>query len=354
MELIDHTIFQSVIKSFINTKPDATIEVTALENGHINSTYKVDIKSKKFNDAFMLQRINTKIFKNPEVLITSMRAVENHLKLKNYPKQIIVPKINNKGVYLTYDVNGFAWRSLPYINESISLEKAESPTIAFIAAKTFSEFYSYLWDFDLKKIKPSIPNFLNFEHRIKSFNDALQNADNDRKEAASDAIKFCKNFYSNVENFFYLQKNKLLPIRLIHADPKISNILFNKSKTKTKAVIDLDTLMAGTILYDFGDMVRSYTNNRLEDDPREKNIFNIETFNAVKEGFLFHLKKKLEKIELDNLKLAAETVIFIQAIRFLTDYLKGDVYYKIKYPHQNLNRTKNQINLLKMLHKINQ
>ena len=145
-----------------------------------------------------------------------------------------------------------------------------------------------------------------------------------------------------------MQKSNSLPIRVIHADPKISNIRFDK-ENKAIAVIDLDTMMNGTILYDFGDMIRSYTNNAEEDNGWVKDHFNAENYVAVKEGFLFYLKDTLTPIELENLDYAAQLIIYIQAIRFLTDFLNDDIYYSTKYKLQNLDRTKNQINLLKGL-----
>ncbi|WP_449397500.1 phosphotransferase [Chryseobacterium wanjuense] len=143
-------------------------------------------------------------------------------------------------------------------------------------------------------------------------------------------------------------KNGILPSRIIHADAKISNILFNKEYHPI-AVIDLDTVMISSILYDFGTMIQSYTNNTEEDDGKAENNFNPEIYTAVKKGFLFYLNEKLTPEELENLDYAAQVAIYIQAIRFLTDYLDGSKYYSIKYPEHNLDRTKNQIELLKGL-----
>ena len=114
-------------------------------------------------------------------------------------------------------------------------------------------------------------------------------------------------------------------------------------------MIDLDTVMPGTLLYDYGDMIRSYTNNRAEDDPEAQDIFRADVYEAVTEGFLFYLQDKLTDVEKANLPYSARVVIFMQAIRFLTDYLNGDVYYKITYGQQNLHRAINQLNLLRAL-----
>ena len=143
-----------------------------------------------------------------------------------------------------------------------------------------------------------------------------------------------------------LQASQELPERVIHADPKISNILFTKDG-EALSVIDLDTMMNSTLLYDFGDMMRSYCNLTDEDDATMVDNFAPAIYDSVKEGFLSHLSSKLTSIELENLDYAAQVVIYIQAVRFLTDYLNNDVYYSTKYPEHNLDRTRNQVNLVK-------
>ncbi|MEF9479228.1 phosphotransferase [Chryseobacterium sp. 1B4] len=145
-----------------------------------------------------------------------------------------------------------------------------------------------------------------------------------------------------------MEKNGHIPKRIIHADVKISNLLFDR-KYRPLAVIDLDTTMISTILYDFGTMIQSYTNITHEDDGSARNNFNPEMYKAVKEGFLFHLKDKLTTTETESLDYAAQVAIYIQELRFLTDYLNGSIYYATKYPEHNLDRTKNQLELLKGL-----
>jgi len=136
-----------------------------------------------------------------------------------------------------------------------------------------------------------------------------------------------------------------LPRRIIHGDPKISNVLFDEAN-RGLCVIDLDTVMSSTLLYDFGDMARSYTNNTMEDDAQVASVFDPAMYQAVKQGFSYHLGGLLAPIEAENLDYAAQLVIFIQAVRFLTDYLNGDVYYATHYATQNLDRTQNQLRLL--------
>ena len=235
---------------------------------------------------------------------------------------------------------------MEYLENSITFLKPSSTEIAFEASKCLSEFYKIVNQKTIL-LEETLPDFINFEKRINNFKTAL-NQETERKKLAESEINFILDHLSLLQKWTELQNSNSLPLRVIHADPKISNILFNK-ENKAIAVIDLDTMMNGTILYDFGDMIRSYTNNAEEDNGWVKDNFNAENYVAVKEGFLFYLKDTLTPIELENLDYAAQLIIYIQAIRFLTDFLNDDIYYSTKYKLQNLDRTKNQINLLKGL-----
>lgn len=333
---------KNIFENFENPAPD--FEVKTLVSGHINRTYLILNHSKNF----ILQKINTKVFKQPEILAQNILNISNHLKSKNYPHQFLKPILFSDGKFI-YDSE---WRIFEFIDNSQSFEKAKSNNQVFEAAKFLSEFYSYLNDLNPAEIGDSIPGFLDFNLRYGQFETALKNAKQSRIKNSKPEIEFV---ISNQQ--FLNDWNKIsteIPTRIIHADPKISNFLFDKnSDEKIIALIDWDTFMCGPILYDFGDMARSYTNLKNEDDPSEGEIFSQKNYDALKKGFLFYLKDQLTQTEIENLDTAAKTVIYIQAVRFLTDYLNGDIYYHIDFPEQNLNRTKNQINLLKGLIKSN-
>lgn len=315
-------------------------EVIKLTTGHINSTYLIINQKKKF----ILQQINSSIFKQTEVLTQNVIEISNHLKKKNYPHKILKQFAFKNGEYLYEN----SWRILEFIENSQSFEKVKSAQQAFEAAKFLSEFYFYINDLDTDLIKDSIPGFLDFDSRFEQFENALKSAEFQRTENSRNEIEFI------VQNQKLLKVwNEIsvkIPNRIIHADPKISNFLFDQnSDEKIIGLIDWDTFMKGPVLYDFGDMVRSYTNLKNEDDDSDGATFSLKNYNALKNGFLSYLKSELTPIEIENLDLAAKIVIYIQAVRFLTDYLNGDLYYQISYSEQNLNRTKNQINLLKEL-----
>jgi Phosphotransferase enzyme family len=340
----------AIVKTFFDLRNEHSLVISAIDSGHINTTHLVELRLQNLQtEKYILQSINTHVFKKPEDILSNLNVVSKHLEKNAYPKTILKTLINKAGNYLTYDSDGKPWRMLYYIDHSICLDKVQTPMQAYDAAKTFSEFYAYLWDLDSTKIKTAIPNFLDFESRLSQFKIALSSANAGRKRQAKTEIEFISSHAALPMRFIDMQRTNALPLRLIHADPKISNILFQTITAEPLAVIDLDTMMRGTLLYDYGDMVRSYANNKSEDDPDENNVFNSTIYHAITDGFLFHLKDKLTAIELDHLAYSAEVIIYIQALRFLSDFLNGDTYYKIAYPEQNLNRTKNQIHLLQGL-----
>ena len=317
------------------------LSITPIENGLINHTYLVETESGKF----ILQQVNTLIFKNPKAIQNNHMKINGILDRSGYSKKTvkIIPTLSN---HLLFEKNNEAWRMLEYLEDSMTFLKPSSTEIAFEATKCLSEFYKIISQEQII-LEETLPDFINFEKRVIDFKTSLVR-ETERKRTAEKEINFILEHLSLPEKWIELQNQKSLPNRVIHADPKISNILFDQDN-KAIAVIDLDTMMNGTILYDFGDMIRSYTNNSDEDEGSVSDNFNAENYVAVKDGFLFYLKDTLTPIELENLDYAAQLIIYIQAVRFLTDFLNHDIYYSVKYDLQNLDRTKNQINLLKGL-----
>lgn len=315
--------------------------VQPINNGLINSTYKVNIGIQQF----ILQEINTSIFKAPEIIISNTLQIGHYLKNQHYPKDImeVIPNLN--GNYMTY-LNGSTWRLTRYIPLTICLDQVESKIQAFEAAKAISEFHSYLIDFPMFNIKSSIEGFLDYQKRVDDYQFALQNAASNRVEIAKEQIEIIEENLNLIEEYLAIN----FPLRIVHADAKISNFLFDEMHpNKVKAIIDWDTILPGNILCDFGDMVRTYSNLKAEDDPNPFDNFSAKNYEALKEGFLFHLKEHLTAEEIDAMELTALVVILVQAIRFLTDYLNGNIYYQTNYDNHNLDRTINQLNLLKAI-----
>lgn len=325
---------------------DDGYKISPITNGLINSTFSVEnLDTRK---KFILQKINKQVLKNPNSLILNHLHINYLLESSGYLYEIVnlVPSIKKE--YLVYDENFDPWRMLSYIEDSVTFSKVSNAAIAYEAAKTFSHFLAQINSKELPSLEEIIPDFINFEKRMHDYKAALENANEELKIKAKKEIQIVNLFENLPLKWIELVKENQLPKRVIHADPKISNILFNKNN-EALAVIDLDTLMISTILYDFGDMVRSYCNTKNEDEATTSNNFNSEIYKSVKNGFHFHLKDNLSTIELENLDYAAKVVVYIQAVRFLTDYLNGSTYYSIQYPEHNLDRTQNQLQLLKSM-----
>ncbi|RQO37611.1 aminoglycoside phosphotransferase family protein [Chryseobacterium sp. KBW03] len=334
---------KDIVIEFIGTD---NYDLSPINDGLINTTYLLEDKDQ--GKKFILQKINHHVFKQPEIIINNHLMINELLRLNNYHFQIIepIPSLTHK--LLVKDTNDEPWRMLSFVENSITFLTAPSLHTAFEAAKTFSYFLTIVNTEKLPAIEDTLPDFLNFEKRVADYKNALQDAAPHLKENAKAEIEITNQLLSLPDQWIEMEKSNQIPKRIIHADVKISNILFDQNHHPL-AVIDLDTMMISTILYDFGTMIQSYTNTTHEDDGSAVNNFNSEMYKAVKEGFLFYLKEKLTPKESENLDYAAQVAIYIQELRFLTDYLNGSTYYSITHPEHNLERTKNQLELLKGL-----
>ncbi|REC46590.1 phosphotransferase enzyme family protein [Chryseobacterium pennipullorum] len=334
---------KDIVIQFIGTDH---YSLSPINDGLINTTYLLEDHDRE--KKFILQKINQNVFKQPEIIVNNHLLINELLRSNNYQFQIVepIPSLNDQ--LLVKDENDQPWRMLSFVENSITFLTAPSLQTAFAAAKTFSYFLTTVNTENLPAIEDTLPDFLNFEKRIADYKNSLKNAAPHLQENAKAEIEATNQFLSLPDKWIAMERSNQIPKRIIHADVKISNILFDQNHNPL-AVIDLDTMMISTILYDFGTMVQSYTNTTQEDDGSAKNNFNPEMYEAVKEGFLFYLKEKLTPKESDHLDYAAQVAIYIQEIRFLTDYLNGSTYYSITHPEHNLDRTRNQLELLKGL-----
>ena len=291
---------------------------------------------------FILQKINHQVFKNPEIVMQNIQLVGDFLLEEKYPKAIlkILPTLDEKLLLQTSE-NEF-WRCFYFIKETQYFSIASSEKQVYDTGKSFGEFLFYLKDFPIEKISASIPNFHNPAFRFEQLESAILENPVDRVKEAIKEINFIKESQGIIEVW-----NKLkFPTRIVHADPKINNLLFDKDEN-VMAVIDWDTIMPGNILFDFGDLIRTMACTENEEYINFSNVkINVVFYKNLKRGFLEMTNEWLTDLEKEHLELGVEMIIYEQAIRFLTDYLRGDVYYKTSYSNQNLNRAKNQLALL--------
>ena len=244
------------------------------------------------------------------------------------------------------DKDGNYWNLMYFIDKSVTHEIVTSEEIAYEGGRLLGQFLTLTSDFDASKLVEVIPKFHDMSFRYRQFEDAVKIASLERLERAKNYIKLVADLKEEMHIIQNLKESGEIKLRVTHNDTKISNALFNK-KNKGLCLIDTDTVMPGVVHYDFGDAIRTICNTAAEDETNLELVeFNLDYYKAYKKGFLKKMKSSLSPVELRYLPLSAKTMIFIMALRFLTDYLNNDIYYKTKYPEHNLDRSKNQFKLI--------
>jgi len=321
-------------------KPD-NFKVTPFGSGLINHTWKISGTSRQY----VLQRINKNVFKEPNDIAGNLVRLENYLKqtAPGYLFAAPLPAIN--GRYLVEDGDHY-YRLSPFIKNSHTVDFIEQDKQAYEAAKQFGKFTRLLKDFDLRQLKYTLPDFHNLTLRVAQFKTALMNAGRERLTiAAAEVLKVEANF-DIAHTYEQLVNDKQIPQRVIHHDTKINNILFDDNNCGL-CVIDLDTVMPGYFISDVGDMMRTYLSPANEEEQDFSKVqINDDYFIAVYKGYMEEMGETLTDAEKGLFIYSGKFMIYMQAIRFLTDFLNGDIYYSTQYARHNLMRTQNQLTLL--------
>ncbi len=339
-----------VVGNFIDAKPYGS--------GHINDTLLVRFEQKGKNVKYILRKINKHVFKKPGLIVENTVMVTNHIKdklKKNKEKDLhrkVLSLIDTfDGNYSYIDTNKDYWCLILFIDDAYTVDFVETKKQAYEAAKAFGKFQKYLSDFDVLKSHVTIENFHNLSNRISNFDEALKKNPANRVSGIEHEINLA-NKYRYIENDFNALQQKDIPPRITHNDTKINNVMLDSKTDEGLCVVDLDTVMPGIILNDFGDMVRTFTSPAEEDEQDTQKVFvRMDIYKEMVKGYLSALNNILTGDELNNLALGAKIIVYEQAIRFLTDYIEGDVYYKTEYPEHNLIRAKNQFALLASIEK---
>lgn len=319
-------------------------------SGLINDTFSINPPGAK-KPEYLLQRINHQVFKDVPVLMNNIVLVTSHInrKLKNSGRH--QPELtftaNGKTFYL--DASGNYWRMFGFINDSKSYDAVESAKQAFEAGRAFGMFQSMLSDIDTSGIKDSIPDFHNIGKRLTDLRRVIAANPKNRVKEVQVEIEFIREREKAMNIIPEMASNGLLPKRVIHGDTKFSNVLFNLND-EVQCVVDLDTVMLSYSAFDFGDAIRTIINSAPEDEENlEKIILNVPFFEAYAKGYISEAVQFLTQEELGSLIHGVLLLPYMQAVRFLTDYIEGDIYYKIKSPKHNLQRTRAQLKLVKKL-----
>ncbi len=330
------------------------IKAEPFGNGHINDIFLLTFNQAGLPVHYILRKINKYVFKNPEIVINNtLKAIEHiskkllELNEKNISRKVVtmIKSINDD--YYYKDENGDYWCVILFFENAYTVDCIKTPQQAYLSAKEFGRFQKYLFDEDIEKYQFSIPDFHNPFKRIETLKTVIKKDPVQRVFSAEKEIEQVLSNVSLTDKLNYLIDNHLLPLRITHNDTKINNVMFDKETCSGLCVIDLDTVMPGRVIFDFGDMVRSSSSTAAEDEKDIAKVkMQITLFEALVKGYLENLSAFLMNEELNNLAYGAELIIYEQAVRFLTDYLDGDQYYHTNYKEHNLIRTRNQLALL--------
>lgn len=325
--------------TFANSSP--------IGSGHIHKTFLIRTLEPDTPD-YILQQINLHVFPDVELLMKNIWLVTNHLKKKNlqsYNPRTLEMVQTCEGKNYFRDEAGICWRMFVFISGSRSYDTVNQPSVAYEAGKAFGNFISSLDDFPVQLLNPIIPDFHSLSKRFADFESALTNDSVKRVNNIKPEIKFIFDWIDSMMQLQIRQIQGDFTLRITHNDTKINNVLFNESG-KAICVIDLDTVMPGTVLSDFGDAIRTAAANSPEDESDlSKMKIDIDIFRTFSEGFIEKTHSILRPAEIDYLALSCQYITYMQAMRFLTDYLNGDQYYTIHYRNHNLVRARAQIRL---------
>jgi len=337
--MIHSNALQYVLDQYgVSAEPD---QITPFGTGLINCTWKVN----SITGTYILQRINTNVFKSPERIDHNLSLIKTYLSESN-PEYIFAgPTVTLDG-RISVAHNDEVYRVQPFISGSYTLDSVTSAGQAYQAAKQFAKFSRLLKDLKTDNFAYPLENFHNLDLRVTQFNKALENAQEERITLATSEIHKVKNYMDIAFRYNQIVEEKLIPLRIIHHDTKISNVLFDHNDNGL-CVIDLDTVMPGFFISDVGDMMRTYLSEATEEE-QDFDMITVrkEVFNQICRGYLEEMGEEMTAVERELFLYSGRFMIYMQAVRFLTDFLNGDVYYPIKYPLHNLKRAGNQIKLL--------
>lgn len=322
----------------------ANISIIPFGHGLINNTWKIEDEK----GVFILQKINTNIFKHPEYISENIKVISNYLAVHHPEYFFCTPLTTTRLDDIFYSDNA-CFRMFPFIENSHTIDVAENTHQAFEASLKFGELTRLLADFPIYKLKITLPDFHNISLRYNDFLKAAATGNKERIEQSASLISFLNSQKHIVSEYETLKVSGKLKARVTHHDTKINNVLFNHND-KGICVIDLDTLMPGYFISDVGDMIRTYISPFGEE---EKDFSKLEIredyFTAIAEGYLNKMFAEINETELRHFVFAGKFMIYMQALRFLSDYLNNDIYYGSKYEGQNFIRAGNQAHLLKLL-----
>lgn len=332
------------------------VNVAPVTRGHINDTYILTADKSGLAAKYVLQRINHAVFKDPPAMMTNILRVTEHIRDKVRQadpelasRQLTVVRTDDgEGCY--EDAGGNFWRVYNFIEDAVTYDTIESADLAYESARMFGWFQRMLIDLPGPALHATIPDFHNTPKRLDVFREVLEMDALNRAGDAKSEIDFLLENSDLCSVLADLADTGEIPARIAHNDTKINNVMLDQKANKGVCVIDLDTVMPGLSVYDFGDMVRTATCSAAEDErDLSKVAVDLKMFEALVRGYVAEAGRFLTSAEKRHLVFAGKLITFEQFMRFLTDYLAGDVYYKISREGHNLDRSRTQMKLVKSI-----
>ena len=338
---------QNVVASF--EFEGNVLEAKPFGSGHINDTLLLTTDQAQY----ILQRMNTSIFKDPQGLMENVFGVTEYLRKEiaaqgGNPALETLTFIKTKDGDLFYNGEEGAWRSYRFQNTLMALNACRSPKDFYESGKAFGRFQSLLTDYPAETLHEIIPHFHDTPDRMRQLKEAIANNAADRLDSVKEEVEFALAREESARLVMDLQKEGVLPLRVTHNDTKLNNVLLDPETGAGTCVIDLDTVMPGMAIFDFGDSIRFGASTAAEDEQDLSKVqLDLELFDAYTKGFLEGCNNVLTPAERDLLPTGAWMMTFECGIRFLADYLNGDVYFKTAYPEHNLVRAHTQFKLVR-------
>lgn len=325
-------------------------KATPFGNGHINDTFRL-INTDQNKPDYLLQRINHQVFKDVAGMMNNISKVTDYIRKRSdgeYSQETLEIIRSREGLLYIKSEDSY-WRMFDFKKGTKSYDVVESPEQAYQGALAFGTFMRLLADFPADSLAESLPQFHNIILRLETLENAIRDDVRDRVREVGSAIDYVRSIAKLMCEIESLKIAGKLPLRVTHNDTKFNNVLLDEND-KGICVIDLDTVMPGVVHYDFGDGIRTSTNTAKEDEPDISLVnFDLEKFEAFANGFLEPTRDILTPIELEYLGISGALLAYIMGVRFLTDYLQGDVYYKIEHPETNLHRSRGQFELVRQI-----
>jgi hypothetical protein len=323
-----------------------------LGSGHIHDTFKIETAEKEADD-YILQRLNTKVFRNIPALQENIERVTDHIrnKLKYIPgsnpqRECLTLVWSREGKSWITGEAGEVWRMYVYIPDHRSYDIVDSPRKALEGGKAIGKFQAMLADLPGKPLNETIPFFHNIEKRLDKFLETVSSDPVKRAESVWEEIGFVLDRAEKMKIILKLGQEGKIPLRITHNDTKFNNVLLDEND-KALCLIDLDTVMPGYVHYDFGDAVRTAANTAAEDEADLLKIkMDFTLFEAYARGYLSQAGETLNSCEKEYLAFAPQLITYTMGVRFLTDFIDGDHYYKIHHENHNLQRARAQFRLV--------